>query len=41
MEKSKAPIFTGKTINYPEFKRGWQKVALGKMMEGLSLQTIF
>ena len=27
MEKSKAPIFTGKTINYPEFKRGWQKVA--------------
>ena len=27
MEKSKAPTFSGKTIDYPEFKRGWQKVA--------------
>ena len=27
MEKSKAPSFSGKTIDYPEFKRGWQKVA--------------
>ena len=27
MEKSKAPTFSGKTIEYPEFKRGWQKVA--------------
>ena len=23
MEKSKAPCFSGKTIDYPEFKRGW------------------
>ena len=29
MEKSKAPTFSGKTIDYPEFKRGWQKVAGG------------
>ena len=27
MEKSKAPSFSGKTIDYPEFKRGWAKVA--------------
>ena len=27
MEKSKAPVFSGKTIDYPEFKRGWLKVA--------------
>ena len=27
MEKSKAPVFSGRTIDYPEFKRGWQKVA--------------
>jgi hypothetical protein len=27
MKKSKAPSFSGKTIDYPEFKRGWQKVA--------------
>ena len=27
MEKSKAPSFSGRTIDYPEFKRGWQKVA--------------
>ena len=27
MEKSKAPTFSGRTIDYPEFKRGWQKVA--------------
>ena len=26
MEKSKAPTFSGKTIDYPEFKRGWQAV---------------
>ena len=27
MEKCKAPSFSGKVIDYPEFKRGWQKVA--------------
>ena len=27
MEKSKAPSFSGKTLDYPEFKRGWQKTA--------------
>ena len=27
MEKSKAPTFSGKTLDYPEFKRGWKKVA--------------
>ena len=27
MEKSKAPTFSGRTIDYPEFKRGWTKVA--------------
>ena len=27
MEKSKAPMFTGRTIDYPEFKRGWNKTA--------------
>ena len=27
MEKSKAPTFSGKTIDYPEFKIGWTKVA--------------
>ena len=27
MEKCKAPSFSGSTIDYPEFKRGWQKVA--------------
>ena len=27
MEKSKAPTFSGKTIDYPELKRGWKKVA--------------
>ena len=27
MEKSKAPTFSGKTIEYPEFKRDWKKVA--------------
>ena len=27
MEKSKAPTFSGRTIDYPEFKRGWNKVA--------------
>ena len=26
MEKSKAPIFSWKTIDYSEFKRGWKKV---------------
>ena len=32
MEKSKAPTFSGKTIDYPEFKRGWKAVA-GKVWE--------
>jgi hypothetical protein len=27
MEKSRAPTFSGRTIDYPEFKRGWKKVA--------------
>ena len=27
MEKSRAPTFSGRTIDYPEFKRGWNKVA--------------
>ena len=27
MQKSKAPTFSGKTIDYPEFKKGWLKVA--------------
>ena len=27
MEKSRAPTFSGKTIDYPEFKRGWTAVA--------------
>ena len=27
MEKCKAPSFTGKTIDYPEFKRAWIKTA--------------
>ena len=27
MEKSKAPTFSGRTIEYPGFKRGWKKVA--------------
>ena len=27
MEKSKAPSFHWKTIDYPEFRRGWQRVA--------------
>ena len=26
MDKNKAPIFIGKTIDYPEFKRGRKKV---------------
>ena len=26
MEKSKAPSFSGDTLDYPEFKRGWEKV---------------
>ena len=26
MKKSKVPTFPGKTIDYPEFKRGWKKV---------------
>ena len=26
MEKSKAPSFSGRTLDYPEFKKGWQKV---------------
>ena len=27
MEKIKAPTFSGQTLDYPEFKRGWEKVA--------------
>ena len=27
MEKSKAPTFSGRIIDYPEFKRGWTKAA--------------
>ena len=27
MEKSKAPTFNGRTLDYPHFKRGWKKVA--------------
>ena len=27
MEKRRAPTFSGRTIDYPEFKRGWKKVA--------------
>ena len=27
IEKAKVPVFSGKVIDYPEFKRGWQKVA--------------
>ena len=27
MEKSKAPAFSGRTLDYPHFKRGWKKVA--------------
>ena len=27
MEKSKAPTFSGRTLDYPHFKRGWKKVA--------------
>ena len=26
MEPSKAPTFSGRTLEYPEFKRGWKKV---------------
>ena len=26
MQKSKPPVFSGLTIDYPEFKRGWEKV---------------
>ena len=27
MEKSKAPTFSGKTLDFPEFKRSWQAIA--------------
>ena len=27
MEDSKAPTFSGRTLDYPEFKRGWKAVA--------------
>ena len=32
MEESKAPIFSGRTLDYPEFKRSWKAVA-GKYWE--------
>ena len=38
MEKCKAPIFTGRTIDYPEFKRGWCKVAAVAWDDGKQLE---
>ena len=40
MEKSKAPSFTGKTIDYPEFKRGWAKVAAVHWDDGNQVEQI-
>ena len=37
IEKCKAPTFSGKTIEYPEFKKSWQKVA-GAYWEDDNLQ---
>ena len=40
MEKSKAPVFSGRTIDYPEFKRGWQKVAAVHWSDGNQVEQI-
>ena len=40
MEKCKAPTFTGRTIDYPEFKRGWCKVAAVAWDDGNQLEQM-
>ena len=40
VEKIKPPTFTGKTIDYPEFKRGWHKVAGGVWEDGQQVTQI-
>ena len=40
MEKCKAPIFTGRTIDYPEFKSGWCKVAAVAWDDGNQLEQM-
>ena len=40
MEKIKAPVFSGRTIEYPEFKRGWQKVAGVHWSDGNQVEQI-
>ena len=40
MEKSRAPTFSGRTIEYPEFKRGWNKVAGQAWEDGNQVEQI-
>ena len=40
MEKSKAPTFSGQTLDYPEFKRGWAKVAAVHWDDGNQVEQI-
>ena len=40
MEKCKAPTFTGRTIDYPEFKRAWCKVAAIAWDDGNQLEQM-
>ena len=40
MEKSKAPTFSGRTIDYPEFKRGWTKTAGIRWDDGNQVEQI-
>ena len=40
IEKSQVPTFSGKTIDYPEFKKGWKKVAAGHWDDGNQLEQM-
>ena len=40
MEKCRAPTFSGNTIDYPEFKRGWNKVAGSAWDDGNQVEQL-
>ena len=40
MEKCRAPTFSGKTLEYPEFKRSWNKVAAQVWTEGNQMEQM-
>ena len=40
MEESKAPTFSGNTLDYPEFKRSWIKIAGSRWDDDVQLEQM-